>query len=264
MEKNFATVHRKDTFSGVFTNFNAFLPVVYKKGLISTLLYRAYMINSSYESLHKEIEELRKIFRRNAYPSSFFDKCVLRFFDKIHEKKLPVHTVPKKEVVMILPFLGSISWTVKKELNRALRKTLPFCKLKLVFKTSNRLSSFFVFKDKLPAALDSGVIYKYNCANCKVSYIGCTKRYWEKRLEEHTHVSSLTGKPLSGGQIFAPQQHVRAEKCSSSPHVQRDNFEIIGRENNSYVLKIKESIFIYKYKPKLNGTLSSAPLYLFT
>ena len=100
-------------------------------------------------------------------------------------------------------------------------------------------------------ALDCGVIYKYNCANCKVSYIGCTKRYWEKRLEEHTHVSSLTGKPLSGGQIFAPQQHVRAEKCSSSPHVQRDNFEIIGRENNSY-------------KPKLNGTLSSAPLYLFT
>ena len=91
-----------------------------------------------------------------------------------------------------------------------------------------------------------------------------TKRYWEKRLEEHTHVFSLTGKPLSGGQIFAPQQHVRAEKCSSSPHVQRDNFEIIGRENNSYVLKIKESIFIYKYKPKLNGTLSSAPLYLFT
>ena len=54
------------------------------------------------------------------------------------------------------------------------------------------------------------------------------------------------------------------EKCSSSPHVQRDNFEIIGRENYSYVLKIKESIFIYKYKPKLNGTLSSAPLYLFT
>ena len=57
---------------------------------IFTVVYRAYMINSSYESLHTEIEELRKIFRRNAYPSSFFDKCVLRFFDKIHGNKLPV------------------------------------------------------------------------------------------------------------------------------------------------------------------------------
>ena len=102
------------------------------------------MINSSYESLHKEIEELKNIFRRNAYPSSFFDKCVLKFFNKMYEKKLPVHTVPRKEVTMFLPFLGSTSWTVKKELTRAFRNILPFCKLKLVFKTSNRLSSFFL------------------------------------------------------------------------------------------------------------------------
>ena len=141
---------------------------------------------------------------------------------------------------------------------------LPFCQLKLVFKTSNRLSSFFSFKDKLPAALDSGVIYKYNCANCNVSYVGCTKRYWEKRLEEHTHTSALTGKPLSGGQIYAPQQHVRTAKCGESPRVHRENFEIIGREKNNYILQVKESLFIYKYKPKLNGTQSSVPLHLFT
>ena len=68
------TVHRKDTFSVVFTEFNAFKPDIYKKGLISTLLYRAYMINSSYHSLHNEIEELRNILKRNAYPNSFFNK----------------------------------------------------------------------------------------------------------------------------------------------------------------------------------------------
>ena len=174
------------------------------------------MINSSYQSLHKEIEELKNIFRRNAYPSSFFDKCVLKFFNKMYEKKLPVHTVPRKEVTMFLPFLGSTSWTVKKELTRAFRNILPFCKLKLVFKTSNRLSSFFSFKDKLPASLDSHVIYRYTCAICNDSYIGCTKRYWEKRLEEHTHISALTGNPLSGGTIYAPLQHVRKERCCPS------------------------------------------------
>ena len=182
----------------------------------------------------------------------------------MYEKKLPVHTVPRKEVTMILPFLGSTSWTVKKELSRAFKNILLFCKLKLVFKTSNRLSSFFSYKDKLPASLDSHVIYKYSCAICNDSYIGCTKRYWKKRLEEHTHVSALTGKPLTGVQIYAPLQHVRKERCAPSPKVHRENFEIIGRDNNPYILQVKESIFIYKYKPKLNGNQTSVPLYLFT
>ena len=164
---------------------------------------------------------------------------------------------------MILPFLGSTSWMVKNELTRTFRNILPFCKLKLVFKSSNRLSSFFSFKDKLPTTLDSGVIYKYNCANCNVSYVGCTKRYWEKRLEEHTHISALTGGPLSGLQIFAPLQHVRQAKCSPSPKVERENFEIIGRDSNNYILQIKESLFIYKHKPQLNGNQQSVPLHLF-
>ena len=258
------TVHRKDTFSGVLTNFNSFLPDTYRKGLISTLLFRAYKINYSYSSLHAEVEKLKKIFCRNAYPNSFVDKCIFRFFNKIHENKLPVHTVPKKEVMVVLPFLGSTSWLVKKDLTRVFRNILPFCKLKIVFKISNRVSSYFSFKDKLPVALDSHVIYKYTCASCNVSYIGCTKRYWEKRLEEHTHISALTGGPLSGLQIYAPHQHVRTAKCSPSARVHREDFEFIGRESNNYLLQVKESIFIYKHKPVLNGDQRSVPLYLFT
>jgi hypothetical protein len=39
---NFITsVYRKPTFSGVYTNFNSFLPSIYKVGLVSTLLYRS-------------------------------------------------------------------------------------------------------------------------------------------------------------------------------------------------------------------------------
>ena len=123
---------------------------------------------------------------------------------------------------------------------------------------------FFSFKDKLPRALDAGVIYRYNCSNCNVSYIGCSKRYWEKRLEEHTHISALTGGPLRGLQIFAPLQHVRDKKCSSStPLISRDDFKIVGRESNNYLLLIKESLSIYKHKPELNGNAQSVPLYLF-
>ena len=264
IERFTTTVHRKDTFSGVYTHFKAFLPDTYKRGLLSTLLYRAYMINSSYQSLHKEIEKLKEIFKRNAYPDRFIEKCIYRFFNKIFDKRLPPEpTDSKKEVMMVLPFLGSNSWLVKNELSRTFRNILPSCKLKLIFKTSNRLSSFFSFKDKLPSALDSGVIYKYNCSNCNVNYVGCTKRYWEKRLEEHTHLSALTGGLLSGLQTFAPLHHAKQAKCSSSPMVTREDFEIIGRDSNNYLLQVKESLFIYKYKPQLNGNIQSVPLYLF-
>ena len=113
-DKFSSTVHRKDTFSRVYTNFRSFMPDTYKGGLISTLLYRAYMISSSFEALHNEIENLKRIFGKNGYPSKFIDKCISRFLDKIHTTRATVHTVPKKELLMVLPFLGTTSWTVKK------------------------------------------------------------------------------------------------------------------------------------------------------
>ena len=134
---------------------------------------------------------------------------------------------------------------------------MPFCNLKVVFKTGNRLSSFFPFKDKFPKSLLSGVIYKYTCAKCNLSYVGCTKRFWEKRLEEHTHVSGLTGKPLQGMIIYAPMQHVR-----SGCHVKlsRENFRIIGNEKDWYLLHLRR---VSSSKPKLNGNVTSLPLALF-
>ena len=260
------TIHRKVTFSGVFTNFNAFLPIAYKKSLVSTLLHRAYMINSTFSSLHVEVENLKKILKHNGYPKNFLDRCIFRFFNKLYEKKVPVHTVPKKEVMIVLPFLGSSSWIAKNNLIKIFRKILPFCNLKVVFKTGNRLSSYFSFKDKFPKSLMSGVIYQYNCANCNICYVGCTWRYWEKRLEEHLHISALTAKPLSGMQVFTPLQHIRhnPKPCCPAPTISRDDFRILCQENDRYLLRVKESIFIYKLKPQLNGTMASVKLHLFT
>ena len=262
-DKFSSTVHRKDTFSGVYTNFSSFIPDVYRRGLVSTLLYRAYSISSSYGSLHEEVENLKKIFARNGYPSKFVDKCIYNFFNKIYEKRTPVHTVPKKEFTMVLPFLGTTSWKVKNSLLRSFQEFAPFSKIKIIFKSSNKLSTCFTFKDKIPKTLVAGVIYKYTCAVCKCSYIGSTKRYWEKRLEEHLHVSALTGKRLNGLQVFAPMQHVRSGSCGQVAGMSRDDFEIIGRDQNPYILQVKESILISTTRPDLNNNTVSVPIKLF-
>ena len=189
---------------------------------------------------------------------------LIKFFDKLYEKKVPVHTVPRMEVTMILPYLGSTSWKMKNSIIRSFRQNVPFCSLKIVYKTSRRLSSYFKFKDKFPKSLMSGVIYKYTCAKCNLSYIGCTKRFWEKRLEEHCHVSALTGKPLNGLQVFTPMQHIRSNCCRPERKMSREDFSIIGHEKDKYLVQLKESIFISTLRPALNGNITSVPLALFT
>ena len=105
-------------------------------------------------------------------------------------------------------------------------------------------------------------IYKYTCAECNLSYIGCSKRFLEKRLEEHLHVSLLTGKPLSGLQIFAPMMHVRSDGDCPARKISREDFTIPGREKNNYLLQLKESILITRQRPALNANIASVPLSL--
>ena len=45
--KFIGTIYRKATFSGVFSNFESFLPLVYKFGMVYTLVYRYFRICSN-------------------------------------------------------------------------------------------------------------------------------------------------------------------------------------------------------------------------
>ena len=81
------SVYRKSTFSGVFTNFDSFIPLSYKTGLIWSLLYRAFSLCCSFELFHQEILKLKDIFKINGYPTSFINNCVKRFLDKVFIKK---------------------------------------------------------------------------------------------------------------------------------------------------------------------------------
>ena len=221
------------------------------------------MINSSYTSLHNEIENLKNIFGKNRYPLNFIDKCIFRFLNKMYTKKEMVHTVPKKDFLIVLPFLGSISGKVRNELMKSFKELSQAFNIKIIFKSSRKMSSFFSYKDSLPKSLLSGIIYHFQCAGCNLRYIGSTKRYFEKRLEEHLHKSALTGKSLSGMQMFTPMHHVRTKCRHESPCMGREDFKVIGREQNPFLLLIKESLFIYKLRPELNNNDTCVPLKLF-
>ena len=70
------SVYHKPTFSGVFTNFESFLPDIYKRGLIETLLNRSFRLRSNYENFHREIEPLKSILKHNSYPHNLVNHCI--------------------------------------------------------------------------------------------------------------------------------------------------------------------------------------------
>ena len=107
------SVYNKPTFSGVYTHFESFIDHSYKKLLIVTLLFQSFSICSDFQKFHTEVEKLRDIFKRKGYPSGLIEQCIRMFFHKLYVPKKVHLTIPNKELVIILPFLGKFSSNLK-------------------------------------------------------------------------------------------------------------------------------------------------------
>ena len=51
--------------------------------------------------------------------------------------------VPKKELTLVLPYLGKTSLDLRTRLRRAIERDLPYCQLKVIFKSKCRLHTLF-------------------------------------------------------------------------------------------------------------------------
>ena len=124
-DKTFTTsVYRKPTISGVYTHFDSFLPSTCKFGTVYTLDYRFFRIFSSWTKLHNELVCLKETFLKNGYPEDFINKCFKKFLDNIHIVKETTLTVEKKSLVLVLPYLGSISLQTRAKLKKSLKTFL--------------------------------------------------------------------------------------------------------------------------------------------
>ena len=132
------SIFRKPTFSGVYTNFNSFLPTEYKRGLLHTLLCRTYNICSSYLQIHEDIIHLKSVWQKNSFSLFFIDKCIHKFLNKLFIKRIrDSNTTQKKEITISLEYLGKISLLAKKQLTNIFRSCRKDIKLNVVMKTSN-------------------------------------------------------------------------------------------------------------------------------
>ena len=73
-----------------------------------------------------------------------------------------IPTVPKKEIFIVLPYLGTLSSNLKQKLKTRFKYSLPQCNIKIILKSTNSLSSLFCFKDVIPEELQSHLVYNFH------------------------------------------------------------------------------------------------------
>ena len=99
-------VYRKPTFSDFFTNFERFIPDIYKRGLVGNLLHRSFRLCSNYENFHLEIEILKSILKRNSYTHNLVNHCIKKFLNELFVQSDLNFMIPKTELICVLPYLG--------------------------------------------------------------------------------------------------------------------------------------------------------------
>ena len=85
---------------------------------------------------------------------------------KILTPKPVVSTVPKKDLIIALPYLGKLSLQVRTRISRIMKNKLRYCNVQFVFQTKCKISNFFTFKDKIPSVLRSGIVDKFQWGSC--------------------------------------------------------------------------------------------------
>ena len=60
-----------------------------------------------------EVCHLKEILKKNAFPIELIDSCIKNFLNKITTETPVTLTAEKKDLVIVLPFLGKVSLDLK-------------------------------------------------------------------------------------------------------------------------------------------------------
>ena len=142
----------------------------------------------------------------------------------------------KKELVCVFSFLGRKSVEIKKQLQNAIERTLPYCKLKVIFRSLSKIVNHCYFKDVLPKKICSGIIYGFKCNSYNAIYYGKTNGHFRVRAAEYMGISYLTKKRLKIVKQSAISDHLLTCDCN----INFDDLTILSKDINLF---IKESLW---------------------
>ena len=249
------SVYRKETFSGQGISYFSFCSFKFKINSIKTLLFRGYNICSNYFTVHEEFQFLKNFFISNGFPSGLINTHIKKFLDKQYSPSIQIQDIPRN-IYLSIPYFGVQSEKLKHELNVLLSKYFTEVNFRIVLTNNFRIGSFFHYKDPLPKAMQSSLVYKFSCSQCESEYVGSTIRNLYTRVGEHAGRSARTGAVLA----CPSQSSIRCHTNQCSTDVSIDSFQVLDTASSVIDLRILESLYIYKLSPVLNDTNSAFPL----
>ena len=133
-----------------------------------------------------------------------------------------------------------MSSNLKQKLQTFIGNSLPQCNIKVILKSTKRLSALFRFKDVIPKELRSHLVCKFSCGSCNATYYGKSERHLNVRSGEHIGLSPLTGNRVAC-KPSAICDHLLLHEHNDSSF---NDFSILCCENNAFKLSLRESVLI--------------------
>ena len=125
------------------------------------------------------------------------DKCIKIFLNKQFSQKILDHIVPKKELFIVLPYVGMPSLCLRTCLQKSINSNILFCNTKSIFKSSTQLAHFFFSK------------IGYLCVYALTMLIGlCVVDAMLPILAKHVVILKLT---LGNTQVFSTLTNKRSK-----------------------------------------------------
>ena len=146
------SVYRKPTFTSLMLNYAANCPLQWKRGLVNTLVNRAYTVCNSWQAFHNELLKLKTMFGQNGYLVWFVDKVICRHMHNKHEPSSNTQTKNEFISCIKIPYFGMQSVYFKKNLYSLLKRVQYHGDFSLVYVVP-KLKRFLSVKDKVPRPL---------------------------------------------------------------------------------------------------------------
>jgi len=222
---------KKPTFSGRFLNFYSNHPLNHKKGVIYGLTDKILKVSHP-KFQQKNFIECITLLLKNGYPLEFIFANIHNRIKKFSQK---FQNSPSQQHVSDDPHITFFTVPFIKHISNSLKTISSKLGCPLAFTIPNTLNIFIkTGKDKIDNYNRCGVVYKINCKDCEVSYVGQTKRRLITRIKEHKNdINKKSGIPS----VISSHRLLNHEFDWEKPH-------ILDNETSWYKRIISEMIHI--------------------
>ena len=198
-------IYVKPTNTGLLLHYKSHVDDRYKRGLLKTMLDRAFRLSSNSSYFSEECARLKIVFSRLDYPDKLVNSTITRFIaDKASDQptsRLPAASNGQDPVRLVLPFKDQASadivQTQLNDLSQKIHKTIQ-----PVF-VSQKINQHLKLREAKPQLVNQqSLVYQFKCDLCGAGYVGFKRRHLHQRVFEHRHTSSSIGKHFIWQTLF--------------------------------------------------------------